>query len=96
MKFLKISLILVFFSTFFHCKMVFAEVASNFSLFTLEGEPVELYPIVSKGNIVVISFFTTWCKPCKKEFPILNKLAKKFSGKPVKIFLIRSDFVSET
>tara|TARA_B100000965_G_C19582342_1_gene754181 strand:- start:1561 stop:2088 length:528 start_codon:yes stop_codon:yes gene_type:complete len=31
-----------------------------------------------KGNIVILNFWATWCAPCKKEMPSLEKLAKKF------------------
>ncbi len=37
---------------------------------------------------VVISFFATWCGPCKKEIPYLEKLQAEFNGKDVRFFLI--------
>ena len=39
-------------------------------------------------HVVVISFFATWCGPCKKEIPHLNKLQAEFKGQAVKFFLI--------
>ena len=31
-----------------------------------------------KGNIMILNFWATWCVPCKKEMPSLEKLAKKY------------------
>ena len=39
-------------------------------------------------HVVVISFFATWCAPCKKEIPYLEKLQTEFSGKDIRFFLI--------
>jgi len=38
--------------------------------------------------VVVMSFFATWCAPCKREIPHLEKLKTEFSDKKVKFFLI--------
>ena len=29
-----------------------------------------------KGNIMILNFWATWCVPCKKEMPSLEKLSK--------------------
>ena len=31
-----------------------------------------------KGNIMILNFWATWCVPCKKEMPSLEKLSKKY------------------
>jgi len=31
-----------------------------------------------KGNIMILNFWVTWCLPCKKEMPSLEKLAKEY------------------
>jgi thiol-disulfide isomerase/thioredoxin len=41
-------------------------------------------------SIVVISFWATWCQPCKIEIPKLSLLADKFKGKPIKFFLVNT------
>ena len=38
--------------------------------------------------VIVMSFFATWCAPCKKEIPYLTKLKNYFTGKPVKFYLV--------
>jgi thiol-disulfide isomerase/thioredoxin len=39
-----------------------------------------------KDRVVVLTFGASWCKPCKKELPAFEKLAKKYDTKKV-IFL---------
>jgi len=39
-------------------------------------------------HVVMLSFFATWCQPCLKEIPELEKLAVEFRGQNLKIFLI--------
>tara|TARA_B110000914_G_C15458890_1_gene444800 strand:- start:847 stop:1305 length:459 start_codon:yes stop_codon:yes gene_type:complete len=31
-----------------------------------------------KGNIMILNFWATWCAPCKKEMPSLEKLSKLY------------------
>ncbi len=39
-------------------------------------------------HVVILSFFATWCEPCLKEIPELEKLANEFRGRELKIFLV--------
>ena len=32
-----------------------------------------------KGNIMILNFWATWCAPCKKEMPSLERLSKEYS-----------------
>ena len=36
-----------------------------------------------KGRAVVIEFWATWCPPCIKNIPHINKLVKEFGNEPV-------------
>ncbi|MBD3419360.1 MAG: redoxin domain-containing protein [Chitinivibrionales bacterium] len=75
--------------------------APTFSLPGLDGKRIALSVycgdklskphINDVKHIVVLSFWATYCKPCRKEIPELMKLAGKLSGKPVKIFCISID-----
>jgi thiol-disulfide isomerase/thioredoxin len=52
------------------------------------GEKLRKPWINKTRHVVVLSFFATWCGPCKKEIPYLEKLMKQYKGKPVKFYLI--------
>lgn len=49
--------------------------APDIELRTLSGAPFQLSAL--KGRPVVISFWGTWCPPCRKEFPELVALWKR-------------------
>jgi thiol-disulfide isomerase/thioredoxin len=34
----------------------------------------------TKGKVVLLDFWTTWCGPCKRELPIIEKLHREFRG----------------
>ena len=42
---------------------------------TLEGGNINITTLENDGNPIVISFWATWCKPCKKE---LNAIAEVY------------------
>ena len=45
-------------------------VMSDFSLVNLKGEAVSIDEF--RGKKTLINFWATWCRPCRKEMPMLN------------------------
>ncbi|TLS38133.1 peroxiredoxin family protein [Pseudalkalibacillus caeni] len=66
------------YSAFFQERAVGIEegnIAPDFSLTTLSGEKASLSDF--KGKPVLLNFWATWCPPCKKEMPDMQKFYEK-------------------
>ena len=55
------------------------QAAPPFKLQALNGKEVSLEQY--KGKIVILDFWATWCGPCRKSMPIMDKLQEEYSGK---------------
>lgn len=49
-----------------------AEPAPRFQLETIDGETVDLQAL--RGKWVFVHFWASWCGPCRKEMPAIEKL----------------------
>ncbi len=49
----------------------------------ITGKPVSLADL--KGKMVLLDFWTTWCPPCRKDAPSLDKLFEKYGSKELVI-----------
>ena len=50
----------------------------EFVLRKLDGTPLPMRPL--KGKIVVLSFWATWCMPCRVLEPLFDKAANEYQG----------------
>ncbi|MET3320792.1 UNVERIFIED_ORG: peroxiredoxin [Peribacillus simplex] len=62
--------------------------APDFSLKTLDGKQVNLSDY--KGKKVMLNFWATWCPPCKKEMPDMQKYSQQ-AGDDVVILAVNID-----
>ncbi len=51
---------------------IIGQPAPDFALRNLDGEIVRLSDL--RGKVVFVNFWATWCVPCKKELPDIQKL----------------------
>ena len=54
-------------------------------------EPDALNLEALRGNVVYVDFWASWCAPCKKSFPWLNSMQKKYAEKGLKIIGVNVD-----
>ncbi len=55
----------------------------NFSFRTLDGKIYNWNNL--KGKVIIVDFWASWCKPCRKSLPELDEIYKKYEGKVVVI-----------
>jgi len=61
--------------------------APVFSVISIEGVQFDIEQL--RGNIVLINFFATWCRPCMVEMPELEKqIWQRFKGEDFVVLAI--------
>jgi thiol-disulfide isomerase/thioredoxin len=60
--------------------------APDFTLSTLEGEPVKLSDF--KGKKVILNFWATWCPPCKAEMPHMQNFYEQQKDNGIEIVAV--------
>src|SRR5260370_21167228 len=43
------------------------------------------------GKALLVTFWATWCEPCRDEYPMLNELAKQYAPQGLKVVVIGMD-----
>ena len=84
----------------FFANTSFAEISEvNKFLFNENPQPIDNLKVLNvidhktdilneNFNLLLINFWATWCSPCTKEMPSLNKLQSKFEKNQLKIVTI--------
>jgi len=52
----------------------------------LHGRTLDLAQF--KGKVVLINFWATWCPPCRREMPSMERLSQAFKGKPFVVLAV--------
>ena len=48
------------------------------------------FDTTTQSGVVLVDFFTTWCRPCRMQLPILEQLVPEFEGR-AKIIKVDTD-----
>lgn len=65
------------------------EGAFDTPFFSATEEPLTLAEF--KGRGLVVNFWATWCLPCVREMPALDRLAKALKGSGIEVVAISAD-----
>jgi cytochrome c biogenesis protein CcmG, thiol:disulfide interchange protein DsbE len=54
--------------------LVVGDAAPPITLNTLDGKKIDLQDL--RGKVVIVTFWATWCDPCREELPLLSRYAQ--------------------
>jgi len=57
--------------------------ATSFRLKDSQGVAVDFADL--RGKVILLDFWATWCPPCRKELPYIDKMAREYEGKGVAV-----------
>ncbi|NPA34052.1 MAG: TlpA family protein disulfide reductase [Chlorobi bacterium] len=83
-----VPVMLIFFSV---TLMALSSSILNIRLRKPNGQPTTLKPYVQKHKYTVLVFWATWCVPCKKELPAVEKYYPKWKEKGIEVIGISID-----
>ena len=66
---------------------------ADFTLTDLEGKSWSLQAL--HGKVVLVNFWATWCPPCRKEMPDLDRLYQEFKDQGLLILAISDEEITK-
>lgn len=65
----------------------------NYEVYNPEGEKISIHRLIDEyqSKEVLISFWATWCEPCLRDIPVLERALPMLNKKGVDVLLINYD-----
>ena len=60
-----------------------------FKIKTIDGQLIT--PSTSKGHVLIINLWATWCEPCRKEMPAIDAFYRKYHAQAVDVVAVSLD-----
>ena len=58
----------------------------------IKGEPATLATL--RGQVVLLEFWATWCKPCEQMFPKLNQLHEEYGARGLNVIALTRHYLA--
>ena len=68
-----------------------AQMYYEFTLPDIDGNDVSMSKIVDKSNVVMLSFWATWCTPCKEEMKKMADIYDKYKSQGFEYIALNND-----
>lgn len=65
----------------------------DYQVFNAQNQAVSLSEF--KGKVVYVDFWASWCGPCRKSFPWMNEIQKKYQDQGLAVVAINLDTDNE-
>jgi cytochrome c biogenesis protein CcmG, thiol:disulfide interchange protein DsbE len=85
----KLVLASLFIGAVAHAEVKLGDRAIDIDKSTRSGSHFKLSAL--RGKVVLVDFWASWCEPCKKELPMLGRLAPKLRDKGIEIVAVNID-----
>lgn len=69
-----------------------AVTAADFAVRDLDGKPVRFAAL--HGRVVLLNFWATWCPPCRKEMPSMERLYQAYKDRGLVVVALAQDQAS--
>jgi len=84
------ALLVLFAASSLGAQEIKTRVATDFTLPDMDGNRVTLSELFGKGPIY-ISFWATWCKPCREELKIIQGLYEKYGARGFQVLALNTE-----
>jgi cytochrome c biogenesis protein CcmG, thiol:disulfide interchange protein DsbE len=69
--------------------MAVGDPVPDFARTSLQGGQVSLYSL--RGKLVLLSFWATWCAPCREELPAFSKWQQAYGARGLRVIGVSMD-----
>lgn len=70
------------------------QAATDFTLADLSGKKHSLKAL--RGKVVMLDFWASWCGPCRRQMPLVEKLGKELESKGLVVYAVNQGESAET
>ena len=91
----------MFIKSIIRLNIIVVALAASFTMSHAAGKPAPNFTVSTgnktiklsdyKGKVIYLDFFASWCVPCRKSFPWLNSMHKRYKNKGLVVLAINLD-----